>query len=160
MIKIKKYGDWSRAGKALRLLSTNILPAFKAQIDEDGRLVLDTMIEHIERQDLNWIPLSPHTVALKGGSETIYVETGYLKENLEVRRIKSSKDSYSIFVGASPWKKHKPSGKKFSDLMIWLEYGTDKMPPRPLIRPTWEEVSPIIEKNWSSLLSSLVKEVK
>ena len=46
---------------------------------------------------------------------------------------------------------------KFSDLMIWLEYGTDKIPPRPLIRPTWEEIEPILKEHWKDLLDGLVK---
>ena len=41
--------------------------------------------------------------------------------------------------------------------MIWLEYGTDKMPPRPLIQPTYEEVMGIIEKNWESYFKKLCK---
>lgn len=160
MLRFKKYGDWSRAGKALRLLSTKLYPEFKAQLYEDGKLVLKTITSHIDRQDLKWTPLSLHTIELKGGSDTIYVETGYLRDNLEVRRIKSGKDSYSIFIGASPWKVHKPSGKKFSDIMIWLEYGTDKIPPRPLIKPSFEEVRPIIEKHWKELLNDMLRGAK
>ena len=83
------------------------------------------------KQDLSWTPLSEHTIELKGGDSTIYVETGQLRSGLSVRRIKSSSTGSTIFVGASPWKRHN-GGMKLSDLLIWLEYGTDKMPPRPL----------------------------
>ena len=153
---VSKFGDWTRAGVVLQGLCVNILPAFKAQIQDDGELVLKTMLDHIERQDLPWKPLSDRTIQLKGGDQTIYVETGFLKENLEVRRVKAPSNGITLFIGASAWKRT-PEGVKLSDLMIWLEYGTDKIPPRPLIRPTWEEVKPIIEKNWKDLLQDLIE---
>lgn len=156
MLSVTKYGDWSRAGAVLRGLSVNLFPSFKAQIREDGELVLKTIVGHIDRQDLNWTPLAERTIQLKNGDETIYVESGYLRDNLEVRKIKSSSKDVSYFVGASAWKTT-PSGLKFSDLMIWLEYGTDKIPARPLIRPSWEEVEPILHKNWEKVLKELIE---
>ena len=155
-MKVSKFGDWTRAGTILQGLSVSLCPAFKAQLQEDGELILKTLLSHIDKQDLNWTPLADRTVELKGGDTTIYVETGYLQENLQVRKIKAPKDGLTLFVGASAWKTT-PDGVKLSDLMIWLEYGTDKMPPRPLIRPTWEEVEPIIKKNWRELLQNLIE---
>lgn len=153
---ISKFGDWSKAGAILQAISVNLLPLFKAQLDEDGELILETLQGHIDNQDLPWIPLSERTVALKGGDSTVYVETGFLRDNLQVRRIKSVQNGVTLFVGASAWKRT-PDGVKFSDLMIWLEYGTDKMPPRPLIRPTWDEIEPILKENWRSLLGDIIE---
>ena len=115
------------------------------------------MQEHIENQDLNWKPLKERTVVLKGGDSTIYVETGQLKNGLTVRRIKSSVRGSTIFVGASPWKKHE-GGMKMSDLMIWLEYGTDKLLPRPLVKPTIEEVEKTIKDTWKELMKDIMTE--
>lgn len=157
MVFVRKEGDWQRAGALLHCLSAKLYPAFEAKLMEDGNLVLKTILHHIDAQDLPWKPLAKHTIELKGGSETIYVETGFLRDNLSVRKIKSSKTDMTIFVGASPWKKT-PEGVKFSDLMIWLEYGTDKMPARPLIRPSWEEVKPTLKKGWQELLTKMIKE--
>lgn len=153
---VSKFGDWSKAGVILQAISVNLLPLFKAQLDEDGELILETLQGHIDNQDLPWIPLSERTVALKGGDSTVYVETGFLRDNLQVRRIKSVQNGVTLFVGASAWKRT-PDGVKFSDLMIWLEYGTDKMPPRPLIRPTWDEIEPILKENWRSLLGDIIE---
>ena len=119
-MRISKFGDWTRAGVVLQGLSVNLCPAFTAQLQEDGELILKTIINHIDRQDLSWTPLAERPIQLKGGDSTIYVETGYLKDNLEVRRVKAPKDGLTLFVGASAWKTT-PSGVKFSDLMIWLE---------------------------------------
>lgn len=156
MMSLELSGDWNRAGLHLRSIATKLEPAFTAQIWDDGQMVLDKIKGHIDSQDLSWTPLAERTIVLKGGDDTIYVETGQLKEGLTVRRIKSSAKGSTIFVGASPWKKHE-GGMKMSDLMIWLEYGTDKIPPRPLIRPSIEEVEDIIKSNWKDLMEQLVK---
>lgn len=153
---MSKFGDWTRAGVVLQGLSVNLVPAFKAQIEEDGNLILKTLIDHIDAQDLPWTPLSERTIELKGGDSTVYVETGYLKNNLQVRRVKSVANGFTLFIGASAWKRT-PEGVKLSDLMIWLEYGTDKIPPRPLIRPTWDEVEPIIKEHWREILKDFVE---
>ena len=153
---LKMTGDWNRAGVYLQNLAVKLKPAFEGQLYEDGELVLQTMRGHIESQDLSWTPLAERTVELKGGDTTIYVETGALKDGLTVRRIKSSVKGSTIFIGASPWKRH-DGGMKMSDLMIWLEYGTDKIPPRPLVQPTIEEVEKIIKDNWKDLMKDLIR---
>ena len=150
------YGDWAKAGAILRgLANGQILPAFEAQLKADGELVLKTILGHINSQDLGWVPLSEHTVELKGGSTTVYVETGFLRDNLKVRKVRAPANGVTFFIGADAWTTTL-SGEKFSDLMIWLEYGTDKMPARPLIRPSWEEVMPIIQQHWKELLQDLI----
>lgn len=155
-MKLEMTGDWNRAGLYMRNLAVKLKPAFEAQLLEDGQMVLEKMRGHIDSQDLSWTPLAERTVELKGGDDTIYVETGALKNGLTVRRIKSSARGSTIFIGASPWKRHE-GGMKMSDLMIWLEYGTDKIPPRPLVRPTIEEVEDIIKSHWKELFQELVK---
>ena len=156
-MKLEMKGDWNKAGVYLRNLAVNLKPSFEAQLYDDGEFVLKEIRQHIDKQDLAWTPLSQTTIELKGGDDTIYIETGTLYNGMSVRRIKSTVKGSTIFVGASPWKKHAPSGKKLSDLMIWLEYGTDKIPPRPLIRPTYEDVQDIIQKHWKELMRELVK---
>lgn len=149
-------GDWNRAGVYLKNLAVKLKPAFETQLYEDGEFVLQKMKDHIDSQDLSWTPLAERTIELKGGDDTIYVETGALRDGLVVRRIKSTAKGSTIFVGASPWKTH-PSGMKMSELMIWLEMGTDKIPPRPLVQPTIEEVEDILKSNWEDLMKSLLK---
>ena len=155
-MKLEMTGDWNRAGLYMRNLAVKLKPAFEAQLWEDGQMVLEKMRGHIDSQDLSWTPLAERTIELKGGDDTIYVETGALKNGLTVRRIKSSARGSTIFIGASQWKRHE-GGMKMSDLMIWLEYGTDKIPPRPLVRPTIEEVEDIIKSHWKELFQELVK---
>lgn len=155
-MQLSKFGDWTRAGIVLQTLCTKITPAFSARLKEDGDFILEKLKGHIDAQDLDWTPLAESTIALKNGDETIYVETGYLKDHLKVRKVKSPKNGVTFFVGASAWDKTQ-SGVKLSDLMIWLEYGTSNMPARPLIRPTLEEVESVLRKNWEKLLKDLTR---
>ena len=149
-------GDWNKAGLFLQNLAVKLKPAFEAQLWEDGQFVLEKMRGHIDSQDLSWTPLSQRTVTLKGGDSTIYVQTGQLRDGLTVRRIKSSVSGSTLFIGASPWKTHE-GGMKMSQLMIWLEYGTDKIPPRPLVEPTIHEVEDILKSHWRELMQELVR---
>ena len=155
-LSLQMNGDWNKAGIVLKNLGVKLRPAFEAQFWEDGHYVLEKMQDHIDSQDLNWTPLAERTVELKGGDTTIYVETGALRDGLVVRRIKSSARGSTIFVGASPWKRHE-GGMKMSELMIWLEYGTDKLPPRPLVQPTFEEVEDILKEHWKDLMEELIE---
>lgn len=156
-LKLEMRGDWNKAGLHLKNIGVKLNPAFQALFEEDGDFVLKTMQGHIDSQDLHWTPLAQRTVELKGGSTTIYVDTGTLRNGLSVRRIKSSVKGSTIFVGASPWKRHAPSGAKLSDLLIWLEYGTDKIPPRPLVQPTIKEVQDILRDHWKDLFKDIVE---
>lgn len=156
-MRLSKFGDWTKAGIVLQTLSSNrIVPAMSAQIKDDGDLVLERIVGHIDSQDLNWTPLSEQTIELKNGDETIYVETGFLKNNLKVRKVKAPKNGVTYFIGADAWTKH-PSGLKFSDLMIYLEYGTANIPARPLIRPTFEELENTLKQHWKQCLQDLIK---
>lgn len=155
-MSLKMTGDWNRAGLHLQNLAIKLKPAFEAQLWEDGHFVLGKMRDHIDHQDLTWTPLSERTIELKNGDSTIYVETGALRDGLTVRRIKSTIKGSTLFIGASPWKRHE-GGMKMSDLMIWLEYGTDKIPPRPLVQPTIEEVEDILKEHWKDLMKELTK---
>lgn len=155
-MRVSKFGEWTKAGVILQVLATKLTPAYTVQLREDGEFILEKLKGHIESQDLPWIPLAESTIALKNGDDTIYVETGYLKNHLKVRKVKSPKNGATFFIGANAWDKT-PDGIKFSDLMIWLEYGTHNIPARPLIRPTLEEVSDVLKNNWTNLLKELTK---
>ena len=155
MITTQLIGDWKKCGMMLKALSTQLMPVCQAKLYEDGKLVVDIMQGHIDTQDLPWESLSDITVDLKK-SEKIYLETGYLRDGIGLRKVKSSKNSVSYFIGASPWKTHKPSGLKFSDVMMYMEYGTMTQPPRPLVRPTYEEVKDKLRQEWKNYFSDIV----
>lgn len=157
MLRFSTYGDWARAGVVLRGLANpgHVLSVFKAAIDADGNMIKSKLVGHIDAQDLGWAPLSPRTVALKGHSK-IYIETGTLRGGIKVRAIRAPANGYSIFIGASPWARNK-DGRKLSEVMICLEYGTSRMPARPLIRPTWNEVKDQVKAHMREALHGLIR---
>lgn len=156
MIQVTSTGDWHKCGVLLKALATKLMPVCKAKLYENGKVVVETMQEHIDKQDLPWEALSDTTLRLKE-DERIYIETGYLRDNIGVRKVKSSANEVAYFIGASPWKTHKPSGEKFSDIMMYMEYGTVTQPPRPLVRPTYKEVKDELKEEWSDYLKDLVR---
>lgn len=159
-ITFSKFGDWTKAGTVLQALAVKTLPNFVAQITEDADLLLKTLQNHIDAQDLGWTPLAESTIIAKGGDTTIYIESGTLRNGLSVRKVRAPANGITLFIGASPWKSHPESGRTLNEIMIWMEYGTDKQVARPLVRPTWEELKPIIVNNLSSILPDIVKGVK
>ena len=152
---ISTYGDWNKCGMLLKALSVKLMPVASAKLYEDGKIVVEKVQGHIDSQDLPWSALADTTIKLKQ-DETIYLETGYLRDNIGIRKVKSSKQDVSYFVGASPWKTHPESGEKLSDIMMYMEYGTATQPPRPLIAPTYDEVRDKLQKEWRDYMQDIV----
>lgn len=148
-------GDWDKAGIFLRSLPAVISKTARAGLNKDAEAIKQRMIDHIENQDLPWKPLSPITIKLKG-HDKIYIETGELKESIGIIKI-DGRIKYTLFVGWQKGQTHKASGNDINELMIWLEYGTSKMPARPLIRPVKEEMKSIVKKGVIESLASIFK---
>lgn len=80
-----------------------------------------------------WKPLSVSYIKYKRKhklSDKIWVATGYLRDSIRVR-----KSGTSYVVGISPNKKYPGTSLSVLQVAKWMEYGTSKMPPRPLFRP-------------------------
>lgn len=145
-IKLELTGDWQKANSYFNKLGAELYPAYVSQILSDGEYVVEKLKGHIDAQDLGWAPNAPSTIRQKGGSK-VYVETGALYGSIEVREGGGGGD-FSVTCGPS---------SAFSQVMGWLEGGTTRQPPRPLLAPTAEEVKPVIKEHWIELFKSLVK---
>lgn len=162
---LHKYGDWAKAAIVLRGMANNLTPAFTAQLNADGEFVLETLKGHILVQDLKWQPLSPNTRKREGylGDDFIYYDTGFMYDNLRVLKVNSRKNGASFFIGANRDVKYHTGDARYEsseepllrDVLVWMEYGTEKQPARPLFRPTWEEVKPVLQRHWKELLKAM-----
>jgi len=139
-----KYGDWEQ----LELWSQMMKQAkYRRRFESDmralGRAIADKVRAHIRQQDLSWPPLSAVTVAKKG-FKTIYVETSdyYNKINAQ---LKTGRPGGGMELTVSVRGRHPSSGMKMQTLGEMLEYGTTKMPARPLWRPTFAELPNMAE---------------
>lgn len=122
------------------------------EVEEFGNAIMDEVIDHVEKQDLGWEPLSVATIARKG-MEYAYVDRGEFVSNIELE-IKRTPRTIQIRVGPSRRKHY--SGVSFQELAAYLEYGTTTIPARPLWRPSFERV----KKNakWQQMLDAITQE--
>lgn len=149
---IEKVGDWDKMNAYFNDLSSDKLKkAFKDKLKEDGDLVVETIKNHITSQDLGWTPLAESTVSKKGNS-TIYVDTGQLLSSIQAKEVQGG--DLSIQIGAEG---NHSSGVSSAQILEWLEYGTDKIPPRPLIRPTYDEMQDKLKRGWNNLFIELLR---
>lgn len=151
-----KTGDWEKLSQLFsRLKSSGIKLAFKAKANDLGELVVEKIQGHIQSQDLAWTPLSEKTIELKMGDDRVYIETGLLMNSF-VARVETKGSDTVLYVGVDP-DTQSQDGAKLSDVLIYMEYGTDSQVPRPLIRPTFNEVTPIIKKEVAETLKKVLR---
>lgn len=150
---VEMTGDWSKFERSIKLLAEKrLIPLLKIRVKESGEIFLQTLVGHIQSQDLPWVPLAEETVRRKG-NDIVYIETGSLVSNLVNKEIIDEPEQYAVFVGA-PNLTHTPSGQTFSEIMMYMEYGTFQNPARPLIQPTFEA----LKKQIGEALVSAVKD--
>ena len=151
--KLTKQGDWAKVRHIMGYKLPELVPYITEKIDEYGEIALEIIQGHIENQSLPWTPLSEETIRIKGHSK-IYIETGVLSNGLEVKRIDNGKNE--LFIGFSNETTHE-SGLSYGQLMVMLEYGTIHAPPRPLIRPSFDEVKRIITHDLIPLIDQYMR---
>lgn len=146
-------GDFNTLISILEEFKGNLSEVVGKKLDEYGDVLLDRMVEHIDRQDLDWVPLEKSTIARKHGNEMIYYESGFLRDNL--RALKVSGDEFTIFVGAEG-DVVTEKGEYLSDVLFYLEYGSNDgvLPPRPIVRPTWDEMKDLFS---DEILNEIIK---
>lgn len=106
---------------------------FTAYIAELYRDKLKEFIDTQKFKDM-WIPLSNSYLAYKkkkGYSLKIWEATGHLKNSIIYWRRRST-----FMVGVHGNKIYPGTDLKVRDVVLFMEYGTTKMPARPLFRPT------------------------
>lgn len=157
-MNIDMVGDWSKFNTSITALADKkIIPLLKVQIDSSGKMLLKTLVGHVQTQDLNWTPLADETLKRKSSGLT-YVDTGELINNLVLKNVINKADTYAVFVGA-PNVVHSPSGYNLSEIMLYMEYGTFQNPARPLIQPTFDELKNHIITGLIDAMKSLLANI-
>lgn len=155
-MSMTKTGDWDKLNQVLsKIKSSGIVPAFKAKLNDMGDYVVEKIQGHIQLQDLSWRPLSEKTIELKFGDDRVYIETGLLMNSFCAKVVTQGSDA-CLYVGVDP-DVTTNDGTKLSDVLIYMEYGTDSQVPRPLIQPTAKEVAPVIKKEVAEAIKKVLR---
>ena len=123
------YGDWNKLYAALDKLKN-----VEKEVDDDAKQQAEMLKQAIQSyvigQQGGWTPLSPYTVEKKGSS-TILIETGTMINSLTVDKVGEA-DYLVHFTGMN-------AEKSNEQVAVENEYGTSTAPPRPFVRPVYEQ---------------------
>lgn len=114
----------------------------------------DELIKAINSQRYRgrWVPLSPEYAEWKrrtGLSPNIWESTSLLKDSISVYR-----SNNEWVVGVNPYLRY-PNSKTYVHKVIrYMEFGTSKMPARPLFRPVKKLIEGRMRKYWNEFLES------
>lgn len=143
------YGEWDRVKSKLQTLPSDLKDAYEKGTRESGDYVVNKMQGHIYNQDLGWTPLKDKTIKEKGSSK-ILIETGSLASSIKAKVISPTR----VFIGAEG---SNPSGESNANILKYHEFGTTRISPRPLVRPTFEETKPKIQEILKNALKDAIR---
>ena len=135
---VRKTGDWDKVTRLIGNLSFEMQKSQEIALKRFGLKAEAIAKTHMSKQDLNWVPLKPETIAAKvrkGFSENILIATSdyflvitsYVKED-------------TAYIGVKKEAKNRDGGI-LADIAAVQEFGSMSgvIPARPLWRPTLEE---------------------
>lgn len=140
-----KIGDWDKIKRITGALAKEMENARKISLKRWGLKAEGLAKTHISKQDLNWKPLEPETIAQKirkGYSENILVATSSYFQS-----ITSWSDGESAYAGVKKTAKD-TEGNVIADIAAIHEFGSKsgKIPARPLWKPTLDETMEWFDK--------------
>lgn len=135
----KLTGEWDKLDRTMQKLKfVELLDDFEEEFKALGDSIADKVRGHIKAQDLPWEELSEDTIARKG-FDTIYINTGFFFRHIEVKIERVGKTKLRMQI--LPEDVTHPGGRSLRDLARDLEFGTTRMPARPIWRPVLAKVS-------------------
>ena len=109
-------------------------------------MVKDTVQRRIKNGE-GMKALKPNTIKKKGSSKPL-IETGTLLDSISIE-IKG----LSFKVGPTG---NNPSGLSNEEQALYHEFGTQRIPPRPFMRPSYEEVEPKLKDEICEVVSNII----
>ena len=132
------YGDWQKFQLWVAWLRNGgHIPLVKQWMDELGKQIEQKIGEHILFQDIDWEPLAASTIAKKG-HDRIYMDTGKYISSLTHNVTVSGKFDVTLTVFLK--NDYPDRGEAVATIAKYLEFGTKRMPARPLWRPVTNEL--------------------
>lgn len=120
-------GDWSELKAKLKDISRGkVKDDMEEQLQDSAEDLKEAMQQYIRGQEGTWQPLAQATVKKKNGDDTILIETGEMVDSIEVTP--QGDDQYVISA----------TGQRNQEILKYHEYGTSRMPSRPVVRPVFE----------------------
>lgn len=132
-IKVNQTGNWNGLLRAFRDMGFDINTAARNGQQEAAKKLIKIVKGHIINQDLPWPKLNEHTKNAKNSSD-ILIDTRLYFESINYWW-----ENKTIKAGVKRGL-HYPSGVEISNVAAMLEFGTSKMPDRPVWGPSLEEI--------------------
>lgn len=139
-------GDWDKIQKFCKDFGKDLEKEGKKYISEQSKMVQQTVQDKIKSGE-GMKALKPSTIAKKGSNRPL-IETGTLLDSISVE-IKGL--SFTVKPTGD-----NPSGLTNEQQAIYHEFGTERIPPRPFMRPSYEEVEPKLKEEISEVVSNII----
>ena len=123
------FGDWNNLYATLDKLK-NVEKEVDDDAQQQAEMLKQAIQSYVTGQQGGRTPLAPYTVNKKGSS-TILIETGTMINSLTVDKVGDA-DYFIHFTGMN-------AEKSNEQVAVENEYGTSKAPPRPFVRPVYEQ---------------------
>lgn len=139
-------GDWDKIQKFCNNFGKDLEKEGKKYISEQSKMVQQTVQDKIKSGE-GMKALKPSTIAKKGSNRPL-IETGTLLDSISVEI-----NGLSFTVKPTG---DNPSGLTNEQQAIYHEFGTERIPPRPFMRPSYEEVEPKLKEEISEVVSNII----
>lgn len=139
-------GDWDKIQKFCSNFGKDLEKEGKKYISEQSKMVQQTVQDKIKSGE-GMKALKPSTIAKKGSNRPL-IETGTLLDSISVEI-----NGLSFTVKPTG---DNPSGLTNEQQAIYHEFGTERIPPRPFMRPSYEEVEPKLKEEISEVVSNII----
>lgn len=133
---IKKVGDWNKAHALTKALASIMQESAQQSLMKVGLYAEGAAKKHISNQDLPWRPLSPRTLADKrrrGRSEKIYIDSSTYFQSITSWVVRGK-----AYAGVKRTATY-GGGMLVQDIARNMEFGTSRIPARPLWAPVLAE---------------------
>jgi hypothetical protein len=131
------YGDWDRLRDWTRKRQSGAnFEDFEEVLLKLGEAIKTKAIWRMKHRDAAWPPLAASTI-LRKGHDRPFIDSGLYMDSITVRLVKKSKGVMELQVGPEGLT---DDGYSYQDVARWLEYGTSRIPARPLWRPLMQRI--------------------